>query len=678
MTLRRFTGLTTLKKTTLAILASIILCIVVAMSCSPWATDGPRELRHVSTVAGAEGELGEPFGVVEHEGTIYISDGEKDCIWRLDPSGLTLVASGLDTPSAIAVDQNGNLLVADSGSHTIRSVDGSGKIAVIAGSPGLSGANDGPAEAASFNAPIGVAAANGRIYVADTYNDRIRVIVNGSVSTLAGSGRGFSDGVGKEVKFDTPSGVAVWQDKLLVADTGNGRIRVVETDGRVWTLAGSGNDLSDGLIGTAGLYQPTSIAVDSGGSIYFTDGNTVRRIDPLPLAYVRTMTSERRGVQDGPAPRARFNRPSGIAAAAGGSLLVADSENGLVRRFTATEAGTGINREQIVSLRGDPAAFRSAAPPRWPYDPPEMPRDVAGTLGEIRGEIADEGGQVWFHNGLDITGAYGETARFIRNEKVLRPLAAENFGTLRELLRMPTLGYIHIRVGRDQASKPYEDQRFQFHRDPMGKLTDVRIPRGTRFTAGEPMGTLNAMNHVHLIAGRSGYEMNALDALVLPGLADTRPPTIEKVTLAEENWREIETDGKKSRITLTGRVRVIMRAYDQADGNSDRRRLGLYRLGYQIFPNGSKPDDKINWTISFDRLPGPDAVRLVYADGSRSGATGITTFNYIVTNTADGEHASEGFIDTGTLEIGIYTLRVYAADYFGNTSSRDITFEVLK
>ncbi|MBK8304160.1 MAG: hypothetical protein IPK98_12435 [Chloracidobacterium sp.] len=55
--------------------------------------------------------------------------------------------------------------------------------------------------------------------------------------------------------------------------------------------------------------------------------------------------------------------------------------------------------------------------------------------------------QVWFHNGLDIAGAYGETARFVRDEKVLRPIAAENFGTLRELIRMPTLGYIHIRLG---------------------------------------------------------------------------------------------------------------------------------------------------------------------------------------------------------------------------------------
>ena len=88
------------------------------------------------------------------------------------------------------------------------------------------------------------------------------------------------------------------------------------------------------------------------------------------------------------------------------------------------------------------------------------------------------------------------------------------------------------------------------------------------------------MNHVHLIAGRSGSEMNAMDALILPGLTDSRPPIIEKVSLFDQNWNEIETGPPHSRIKLTGKIRVVARAYDQADGNSDRRRLGLYRLGY--------------------------------------------------------------------------------------------------
>jgi sugar lactone lactonase YvrE len=572
------------------------------------------------------------------------------------------------------------LIVADTGSHTIRVINNAGEVSVIAGIAGQPGSTDGNIGEASFNAPIGVVTdKNGRIYIADTYNDRIRVIENGIVSTLAGSTRGFADGSGESVKFDTPTGLAMWQGRLLVADTGNGRIRALEPDGRVWTLTGFGpGNIKDGLLSQSGLSQPSAIAVGEAGVIYFTDGNAVRYIDGSVFPKVQTISSVRRGILDDVASRSKFNRPSGLAVLADGSLLAADSENGLVRRFSAEDSGKQIKPDQIARLRGVPAEFRITAPPRWPYDPPQSVRDIAGTLGEIRGEISEENDHVWFHNGLDIAGAYGETARFMRDEKVLRPQAAENFGTLRELLRMPSFGYVHIRLGRDRTSLPYDDSRFLFEQDPSGKLTNVRIPRGSKFTAGERIGSLNAMNHVHLVAGRSGQEMNALDALILPGLSDSRPPTIEKVTFFDENWREIETSGEKSRINLTGKIRVTVRAYDQMDGNPDRRRLGLHKLGYQVFRSESQPADQPVWTISFDRLPPPESVPLVYAIGSRSGATGVTIFNYIVTNKVAGDNASEGFIDTDLLDNGIYTLRVYAADYFGNTSTKDIPFEVNK
>ncbi|MEP6787247.1 MAG: hypothetical protein ABJB40_02365, partial [Acidobacteriota bacterium] len=188
----------------------------------------------------------------------------------------------------------------------------------------------------------------------------------------------------------------------------------------------------------------------------------------------------------------------------------------------------------------------------------------------------------------------------------------------------------------------------------------------------------NPMNHVHLIAGRSGSEMNALDALILPNLTDSRPPTIENVTLFDQNWREIETGGKDQRIKLSGKTRIVVRAYDQADGNSERRRLGVYKIGYQLIkPEGSAVTE-VNWTIIFDCLPVAAAVPLVYANGSKSGATGETIFNYIVTNHVRGDDFREDFFDVGPLPAGIYTLRVMVADYFGNISNKDISIEVLK
>ncbi|MEO7658208.1 MAG: gluconolaconase, partial [Pyrinomonadaceae bacterium] len=124
--------------------------------------------------------------------------------------------------------------------------------------------------------------------------------------------------------------------------------------------------------------------------------------------------------------------------------------------------------------------------------------------------------------------------------------------------------------------------------------------------------------------------------------------------------------------------RIIVKAFDQVDGNSERRRLGVYRLGYQILNSDGSPQTDVRWTITFDRLPPPEAVRLVYADGSRSGATGETIFRYIVTNFVSGDEYREDFLDTAVLNGGNYTLRVNAADYFGNIASKDIAIEVIK
>ncbi len=634
---------------------------------------------YVSTVAGLNGEFGEPFGIAVKDKDIYVSDGQNGKVWRVGGNVTTVFAEGLDTPSAIAFDTVGNVIVADSGSHTIKSISPDGVIKTLAGVQNRSGFADGDAAVALFNAPIGLAVVkDGKIIVADTYNDRIRVIENGSVSTLAGSVRGYADGLGVDTKFDTPSSVAVWHGKLLVSDTGNRRIRVIEPDGRVWTLAGSGSGgMTDGSLYSASFVQPTAVTTDNNGTIYVTDGNTIRRIGGGAFPLVSTISSEHRGLIDGPKFKARFNRPSGLLVDSSGDLIVADSENRLVRRFSSDSSGDKITAVEVENLRDKPEEFRVAQPARWPFDPRDAKRDIAGTLGEIRGEVVVGSDQVWFHNGLDIAGAYGETARFIRDEKVLRPIAAENFGTLRELLRMPTLGYIHIRLGRKVSSEPFADERFLFERDATGKLAGIRVPRGTKFNAGEPIGTLNAMNHVHLVAGRSGSEMNAIDALTLPGLTDSRPPVIEKVTITDENWREIETSQQKLRIKLEDKPRIVVRAYDQIDGNSERRRLGVYRMGYEILNADGSPRTALKWTISFNRLPPTEAVKLVYAEGSHSGATGETIFNYIATNYVNGDEFREGFIDTTSLGLGDFAIKVFAADYFGNVTSKEVNISIV-
>lgn len=638
-----------------------------------------RPLIAANTLAGGEGEIGEPFGVAARGRDIFVSDGTGGKIWHIAADAKPVeYAHGLNTPSAIAFDKDGSLIVADTGSHTVRKIAQDGVVSIIAGADGQPGDADGPALSARFNAPVGVSVLpDGAIAVADTYNDKIKLIRNGSVTTLAGSTRGRADGAGGDAKFDTPCGITPWADgSLLVADTGNALIRLVSSAGVVTTLAGGGNsEFGDGSLLSSRFSRPYAIASGPDGSLFIADGNSIRVIRNRTFPVVETMASDRRGYTDGPIGAARFNRLSGLAVSDGYRVVIADTGNAALRIIDAGAANAKAAPEPVDRRRRTaPDEFRTRAAGRWPYDPPEARRDIAGTLGEIRGLVVDQTSRVWFHNGLDIAGAYGERARFIRDEIVSDPLSTENFGTLRELIRLPTVGYIHIRLGRDADGRTLGDARFQF--DP--GMTGVRVRRGTAFKAGETVGTLNPMNHVHLIAGAVGDEMNALDALDLPGVTDTTPPIIEETAIYNENWQPVETRSGQERITITGRTRVVVRAFDRMDGNPERRRLGVFRLGFQILARDNSPVTGLAWNISFDRNPPPEAVLFAYAPGSHSGATGETIFRYIVTNHVNNDGFGEGFLDPAELPAGEYLLRVFAADHFGNTASKDTEFEVAK
>ncbi|HEY0048937.1 MAG TPA: hypothetical protein VGB68_06615 [Pyrinomonadaceae bacterium] len=636
-----------------------------------------------ASFAGLSREFGEPFGLAfDAGGVLYVSDGEKGAIFRVSADGKTeIVTEKLNTPSHIAFDKDGFLIVADAGSHSIRRVDvKNGNVETIAGIDGKKGFQDGEASAALFNAPIGVAVFGDKIFVADTYNDKIRVVENNRVSTLAGNAQGFADGLANQAKFDTPCGIAVSRTgNLIVADTGNKRIRKIDAGGNVTTIAGTGEpDSLDGLPPQAKFVEPLAVAIDEFGVIYVADGNSIRAVNRRFFPLVETISDTKRGFSDGQLRQSRFNRPSGLAVDKNGNLFAADAENQTIRVFTGENLGREAGSGEIEKLRYTAAEFRAIQTPRWTYNPPAARREIAGTIGEIRGEIAGEK-RAWFHNGLDIAGAYGETARFVRTEKVLQPTAADNFGSLRELLRMPTVGYVHIRLGRDASEKIFDDERFQFSRDASGKINNVRVARGARFEAGEAIGTLNSFNHVHLIAGRSGAEMNALDALELPNLADNIAPVIEKISLTDENWRPFETRNANQRIKLNGKTRIVVRSFDQMDGGAARRRLGVYRLGYQILRAADEtPAIEEKTTISFARMPDEDFVSLVYAPGSQSGYTPVTIFDYVVSNEVSGEAARENFLDAANLEAGNYILRVFAADFFGNKTVRDLNIEIIK
>ena len=660
----------------------LLFAILVLSSCNYW-TKKPNILSKTNTLAGFNREFGEPFGVaVDKKGTIYVSDGDAGKIFRILKDGkIEMVTDKLNTPSTIVFDKDENLIIADSGSSTIKRLNITNKeVVTVSGVENKRGFVDGATSQSLFNAPIGLAVAkDGKIYVADTYNDKIRLIENGNVSTIAGNSRGFADGNGGDALFDTPCGLAIFPDgSLLVADTGNRRLRQILLDGTVKTVAGKGEqDLVDGTPFQAKFVEPTAVTIDNNGVVYVTDGNSIRAIGRRVLPFVETISGTKRGLADGNLRKSQFNRPSGIAFDTNGNLIVADAENQVVRVLTGENLGKQIQPEEIKKLRFTAEEFRNLQPPRWTYNPPDAKRDIAGTLGEVRGEVKDDE-QVWFHNGLDIAGGYGEKAYFIRNEKVLQPIATADFGGLRERLRMPTIGYIHLRLGRDKDDKSFEDERFQFNKDEQGKLKNIRVPRGVKFETGDAIGTLNSFNHVHLIAGRTGAEMNALDALILPNNKDSIAPKIEKISFFDENWQPIETENKTQRIKLQGKIRVTVQSFDRMDGNPERRRLGVYKLGYQILKDEKTPLFEPKWTISFEKMPDTDFVKLVYAKGSKSSYTPETIFDYILTNEVKGDIGREGFLDLTKLEGGNYILRVLVSDLMGNTTTEDISFELVK
>jgi hypothetical protein len=220
--------------------------------------------------------------------------------------------------------------------------------------------------------------------------------------------------------------------------------------------------------------------------------------------------------------------------------------------------------------------------------------------------------------------------------------------------------------------------------DGEGKLARVRIRRGTRFSPGDVIGTINRMYHVHMNIGPPGGEINPL-SLSPVGFNDTIAPTIEKdgIQLFDSSGKRF-TQKQGERLLVSGPVRIVVDAYDRTNMNPDRRRLGLYKLGYQVFkPDGTPAPgfDPPRIYLLFNRLPADrGATKSAYADESGITVYGskTTRFLYEVTNTVRDGKAARGVWDTSQLPKGDYVLRIIAGDYSGNEAQegRDVLITV--
>ncbi|HVT98969.1 MAG TPA: hypothetical protein VHE33_15795, partial [Acidobacteriaceae bacterium] len=206
-------------------------------------------------------------------------------------------ATSLNQPGGVAIDGAGNLYIADTNNNVIRKVNlTTGAISTVAGTgaPGYTG--DGAlATVATLNSPEGVTVdAAGDLFIADTNNNAVREVVaaTGRIATFAGDGTGApgfagDSGLANGAKLNAPYGVALDSaGNLYIADSGNNRVRVVNTSGHIDTFAGNGTPayLGDGAAAiSAELYSPQGVACDPAGNVYIADARNyvVRKVNAV-------------------------------------------------------------------------------------------------------------------------------------------------------------------------------------------------------------------------------------------------------------------------------------------------------------------------------------------------------------------------------------------------------------
>ena len=258
------------------------------------------------------------------------SAGSKDTI---------ATSASFNNPSGIAVDAAGNIYVSDKNNHKIRKIGSDGNVSTLAGS-GKSGSANGTDTTASFQFPAGLAIDDaGNIYVADQGNHCIRKInTAGVVTTIAGTGtKGAADGAATSATFNNPSGLAIdAAGNIYVADQGNNKIRVISTTGTVSTFAGSGSlGFIDGAASTARFNAPTAVAVDKQGNVFVSDysNNKIRKITAAGTVVTLAGTPGA-GAVDSIGTLASLNTPSSLVLDGNGSLFIADQGNNKVRKLS--------------------------------------------------------------------------------------------------------------------------------------------------------------------------------------------------------------------------------------------------------------------------------------------------------------------------------------------------------
>jgi ATP-dependent protease HslVU (ClpYQ) peptidase subunit len=326
------------------------------------------------------------------DGNMYVVDRFNHKIRKISTTGIVTTiagstegfANGLGTaaqfnqPAGICIDALGNLYVADSNNNCIRKITPTGLVTTFAGS--TAGFVDGFVTAAKFYYPHDICIDTlGNLYIADTFNNKIRKIATGSftVTTLAGSTEGYLDGPSATAQFYWPWGVCVDSNfNVYVADKGNYKIRKITPDVMVTTYAGSTFGSADGSANIAQFRSPLSLCIDTLNNVFVVDSSmhNVRKIDTSGnvTTYAGTILPLDAGDIDGYGTDAKFSMPTGICIAADNSLYVLQQNYGKIRKITNVLPAESFNNTINFTIFPNPSYNQFTITSTFPFNKVEI------------------------------------------------------------------------------------------------------------------------------------------------------------------------------------------------------------------------------------------------------------------------------------------------------------------
>ena len=299
---------------------------------------------------GPNAQFLRPAGLaLDKVGNLYVADYANYRVRKISPSGDVTTLPGrvpydpnnpgspliYGLPSDVALDDTGNIYVTETNSNAVSKISPSGQVTLLAGG-NAPGYIDGTGTAASFYWPCGITTdASGNSFVADFNNYRIRKVTStGVVTTIAGGGGGFSEGIGAAANFNRPYSLVLdHSGNLFVTDFYNERIRKITPAGEVTTFAGNGGSaITDGIGAEAQFNNPLDIAIDETGNLYVGDNSDKIRII-TPSAKVTTIGT----YEDPNGSLVEFNGLYGIVVDPNGIIYVSDYANNKIWKIVSIQ-----------------------------------------------------------------------------------------------------------------------------------------------------------------------------------------------------------------------------------------------------------------------------------------------------------------------------------------------------